>query len=293
MKKNIIKILMIIAGTVLYSIGLKWFVYVANILPSGTIGASTLIQKIILDAFKIEISITPINTIINLIPAIFCFMIVGKRYTIISYIIMFFLTFVADHIPIYNMTSDPLIAAIFGGIICGFGSSLIYRCGVSGGGTDFVAMTLSTKWHIQTFGYIMAFNMLLIFIQGLLYGWEHAFHSIIYQYVSTTVLNACYRHFEARTLFIITDKPTLVSKMLIKATGHSATMFAGKGCYTMNDKYMLHTIITQPELKRVTEIIVKADPNAFINVIQSRQVAGNFLYLPVDNDDIDQNYSKL
>lgn len=200
------------------------------------------------------------------------------------------MTFVADQMPIYNMTSDPLIAAIFGGIICGFGCSLIYRCGVSGGGTDFVAMTLSTKWHIQTFGYIMAFNMILIFIQGLLYGWEHAFYSIIYQYVFTTVLNMCYRHFEARTLFIITDKPTLVSKMLIKATGHSATMFAGKGCYTMNDKYMLHTIITQPELKRVTEIIVKADPNAFINVVQSRQVAGNFLYLPVDKDDIDQNY---
>lgn len=290
LKRNGIKILLIISGILLYSIGLKWFVYPANILPAGFTGTSILSQKLISTYFGVQLPVTVYNVAWNFVPAIISFKVVGKRFTIISFLIMFSFSFIADYIPTISLTKDPVIAAIFGGILCGFGGSLFFRCGVSGGGTDFLAMSLSTKYHIQPFGYVMAFNITLLLIQGFVFGWDYAFYSIIYQYVSTQTINSSYRHYEARTIFIITTKPDEVSRALIKKSGHSSTKFNGIGSFSQKPKYMLYTVATQPEVRRVTQIIKSQDPEAFINIMKSNEVQGNFTYLSIEQDDIDLNY---
>ena len=121
-------------------------------------------------------------------------------------------------------------------------------------------------------------------------GWDYAFYSIIYQYVSTQAINIFYRHYEARTIFIITTKPEEVSSAMINNTGHSSTKFDGIGSYSKNKKSMLYTVVTQPEVRQITHIIKKCDPEAFINVMKSNEIQGNFNYLSVEKDDIDLNY---
>lgn len=288
--KNLIKIGLVIVGTIIYAIGLKWFVASANVIPSGFTGVGVLLSKFCVSKFGFDPGLTIFNVVLNIIPAIISYKILGKRFTIISFVIMFAFTFIADMIPALTLTTNPLLAAIFGGILCGFGPSLWYRSGVSGGGTDFIALSLSAKYHVETFSYIMIFNIMLIIIQGFLFGLEPAFYSIIFQYISTQAINNFYRHYEARTILIITEKPTLVSKALIKESGHSSTIINGIGSYTKNEKYMIYTVVTQPEVRRITTVVKKYDPNAFINILHSNEIQGNFKYLPVDIDDVDENY---
>lgn len=288
--KAFIKFALIVFGIIIYSIGLKWFVSSSNIIPGGFTGMGYLMQKLFVKYLNVELPLTIFNVSLNIIPAIISYKILGKKFTIISFIIMFAFTFVADLIPLKTLTPDPLLASIFGGILCGYGASLWFRSGVSGGGTDFIALSMSAKYHVQTFSYVMAFNIILIVIQGLIYGLEPAFYSIIYQYVSTQAINTFYRHYEARTIFIITDKPTLVSKALIKETGHSSTIIEGVGSYTKNEKSMIYTVVTQPEVRKVTSVVKKYDNLAFVNVLRSNEVQGNFKYLPVDIDDVDESY---
>ena len=285
-----IKIALILIGILLYSISLKWFIYQADILPTGLTGLSYLAQRLIADNFNVTILITIFNLLLNAIPALFCFFIVGKAYTINSFIIMFLFSFIADYVPYVELTKDPMICAIFGGLIGGYGASLWFRCGVSGGGTDFVAMSLSTKLHIQTFGWVLGFNIILIIIQGLLYGWELSFYSIIYQYVMTQAINLSYRHYEARTIIVVTEKPDNISNALLEGTGHSSTVLHGTGSYSKKDKTILYTVVTQPEVRKVTGIIRKQDSTAFVNIVKSTDIQGNFTYLPVYTDDIDTNY---
>ena len=285
-----IKIALILIGILLYSISLKWFIYQANILPTGLTGLSYLAQRLIADNFNVTIPITIFNLLLNAIPALFCFFIVGKAYTINSFIIMFLFSFIADYVPYVELTKDPMICAIFGGLIGGYGASLWFRCGVSGGGSDFVAMSLSTKLHIQTFGWVLGFNIVLIIIQGLLYGWELSFYSIIYQYVMTQAINLSYRHYEARTIIVVTEKPDNISNALLEGTGHSSTVLHGTGSYSKKDKTILYTVVTQPEVRKVTGIIRKQDSTAFVNIVKSTDIQGNFTYLPVYTDDIDTNY---
>lgn len=286
-----IKLSLSIIGIILCSISLKWFVYPANILPGGLTGLSVLCQRIINENFNILIPITVFNVSFNLIPAIFCFFIVGKTFTILSFIILFAFSFIADYIPYVTLTTDSMVCCIFGGLISGFAASLWFRCGMSGGGTDFIAMSLSTKFHVQTFGWIFAFNVILVFIQGLLYGWEHSFYSIIYQYIMTQAINLSYRHYEARTLLIVTDYPEKVTNALLEESGHATTIIDAVGGYSKKQKSVLYTVVTQPEVRKVTNIVKKADSMAFINILKTSDVIGNFTYLPVNKDDIDTNYS--
>ena len=288
-KISTMKFFIIVLGISLYSIGLKWFAYPANILHGGFTGLSVLLQKVVHNSTGILLPITFYNISFNIVPAIFSYKFVGKRFTIMSFIILFLFNFIADNIPSVTLNNDPLISAIFGGILCGFATSLWFRCGTSGGGTDFIAMTLSSKYHIQVFGYILAFNILLIIVQGILFGWDDAFYSIIYQYCSTQAITLTYRHYEARTIFIITTKPDEVSKALIENTGHSTTKFDGIGCFTNAPKSMLYTVVTQPEVRYITQITKKHDPDAFINIMKSNEVQGNFKYLSVDKDELDMN----
>ena len=285
-----IKTILNLTGIILYAIGLKWFVYTANILPTGLTGLSVLVQKLINEHFNIMIPMTILNMAFNFVPAVFCFFIVGKKFTISSYVIMFLFSLISDYIPYVSLTNDPLICAIFGGLLCGYGASLWFKCGTSGGGTDFIAMSLSSKFHVQTFGWIMIFNIVLILIQGVLYGWTYSFYSIIYQYFQTQALNLSYRHYEARTIFIITENAESISKALIEETGHSSTLIKGIGSYSRNEKTMLYTVITEPETRKIVGTIKKIDPLAFINVVKSNDVQGNFRYLPVDKDVIDTNF---
>ena len=282
-----LKSLFIVFGIICYSIGLKWFVYPANVLPGGFTGLSVLLQKLINNSTHILIPLTVYNVALNFIPALISYKTVGKRFTVLSFAIMFLFTFVADNIPGVNLSDSQLINSMFGGIICGFGASIWFRCGVSGGGTDFLALSASSKYQIKPFGYVMAFNISLILIQGLLFGWDYAFYSIIYQYVYTQTINTCYRHYEARTIFIVTNKPNDISKMLITKTGHSATVFTGIGSFSRGEKHMLYTVVTQPEVRRITNIVRSCDPEAFVNIMKSNEVQGNFKYLSVEQDVLD------
>ncbi len=287
LKRTFIKILLIILGILLYSVGLKWFIYSAEFLPSGLTGLSFLSQRIVLTASGVLIPLTVYNVAFNIIPAIISFRVVGKRFTVISFIIMFLFSFTADFIPVVKLTSDPLIAAIFGAILCGLGSAIWLRCGVSGGGTDLVAMPLATLYHIRAFNYIMGFNIVLILIQGILFGWSSSFYSIIYQYVCTQTLNIAYKHFEARTIFVITTKADEVGARLIQGSGHSATVFDGIGSFSKNKKSMLYTVVTQPEVRQIVHIIRECDPEAFVNIMESNEIQGNFKYLSVEQGEID------
>lgn len=268
-------------GAVLSAVAINTFVYSANLVPAGMTGLSLLLQAIILRTFHINISFTVINILLNLPAAILAYKWVGRKFTLVSFTLMFITSALIDIIPKYQITTDPLLAAVFGGLICGIASSFELNQGASGGGTDFIAMSLSAKYHISAFNYMLYFNMVLIAIQGANFGINIALYSIIYQYCNTQVVNYMYKRFKKQTLLIITKLDNAVSDVIIKFTKHSATKINATGCFSGSSLYLIYTLITQPEVKGIMTKIKEADPNAFVNILETVDVSGDFYYAPV------------
>ena len=116
--------------------------------------------------------------------------------------------------------------------------------------------------------------MLAIF--GLLFGWTKALYSIIFQFATTQVINSLYKRYQKSTLFIISDHWQEIVKMVKKSTNHNATIFSGKGSYNGADRTMIYTIVGKDQEAQLVHEIMKIDPKAFVNVLETKALLGNF-----------------
>ena len=120
--------------------------------------------------------------------------------------------------PSLEVTSDPLLISVFGGIINGCAISLCLSASATSGGTDFIAIYFSEKKGVDTWNYVLAGNVAMLVVAGLLFGWEKSLYSIIFQFVSTQVLHALYKRYQKQTLLIITDHPDEVYRICLLYT---------------------------------------------------------------------------
>lgn len=229
-----------------------------------------------------KISFTFLNVVFNAIPAVFAYRIVGKKFTILSCVSLLTVSILVDQLPVIPITGDLLLISVFGGIINGLGMSLILNNRASGGGTDFIAMSLSTKYKISTFNYMLLFSAVIILISGAIFGMDIALYSIIYQFCNTQVINTLYKKYKKKTLLIVTDNPAAVSADLMELTNHSSTILKGFGSYSANKKYLLYTVLSDGDVKKMKKRIREQYPDTFVNVINSSDVVGNFYIQPLE-----------
>lgn len=232
--------------------------------------------------FGVKISFTFLNVVFNAIPAVFAYRIVGKKFTILSCVSLLTVSILVDQLPVIPITGDLLLISVFGGIINGLGMSLILNNRASGGGTDFIAMSLSTKYKISTFNYMLLFSAVIILISGAIFGMDIALYSIIYQFCNTQVINTLYKKYKKKTLLIVTDNPAAVSADLMELTNHSSTILKGFGSYSANKKYLLYTVLSDGDVKKMKKRIREQYPDTFVNVINSSDVVGNFYIQPLE-----------
>lgn len=279
-KQEVRRIIIVLIASTIMALNLNSFVHYGEIIPGGFNGITLLIQRLAFTFLHIEIPFSIINIPLNLIPAAICFKYIGKRFTVYSLISIIITGVLVDAMPYFNITYDPLLTAIFGGLINGFAISLCLRGNATTGGTDFISVLLSKKYKIDSWNYIFAGNAVVLIIAGATYGWDKAMYSIIYQFITTQVLHMMYKRYQRHTLFIITDNPTEVYNAIKEETNHGATLFKGIGCYKNEERNMLYSVVSSDEIHRVLARIRKVDENAFIDIIQTDRISGFFYERP-------------
>ena len=272
-----LRFLLVTAGAILMAVNLNTFVYTAGLLPGGFTGISLLVQEVFLKFLKIKIPFALFYWGLNIVPALICFRFVGKRFTLLSIWAIIASGLFTDLIPGLKVTDDVMLCTIFGGIVNGIAISLCLLAGATSGGTDFISIYVSEKTGRSIWNHILIFNVIVLGIFGLLFGWSRALYSIIFQFVSTQILNVLYKRYQKSTLLIITEKPDELVETIRSVTGHDATLFTGKGCYQGAERRMLYTVVSSDEEDKLLRSIKKADPHAFVNILQTKMLKGNFI----------------
>lgn len=272
----------ILIGSFIMAANLNSFVEQGELVPGGFSGLAKLIQRIGVTFFDVKISFTFLNVLFNAVPAAFAYKLVGKKFTILSCVSLLTVSILVDALPVTPITGDILLISVFGGIINGLGLCLILNNKASSGGTDFIAMSLSAKFKISTFNYMMLFSAAIIMISGVLFGMDKALYSIIFQFCSTQVINTFYKKYKKKTLLIVTDNPAAVSADLLELTNHSSTIIKGFGSYSAQKKYLLYTVLSDSDVKKMKKRIHEQYPDTFVNVLNSSDVVGNFYIQPLE-----------
>lgn len=281
-REHVIRTFLIITASVIMSLNIKSFVEAGGLFPGGFTGLSLLIQRSADEFLGLTIPFSLINFLLNVIPAAISFRFIGKRFTIYSCLSIVITSILTDIIPSISITNDILLICIFGGIINGFSIAICLFCRATSGGTDFIAVALSEKLHIDAWNYIFLGNAVMLVIAGILFGWDKALYSIIFQFASTQIVKSMNLRYKRATLFIISEKSEQIYEKIREITHHTATLFHGTGLYDDKQRSMIYSVISGDQVKKITKQVKEIDPSAFINIIRSDQVSGKFYQRPND-----------
>ncbi len=280
--REVKRIALIVIAAAIMAFNLNSFVHQGNLIPGGFNGLTILIQEVCKKFFDITIPFSVINITLNIFPALLSYHFIGKKFTLYSGLMIFLTSIFTDIIPSFSITYDILLICVFGGLITAFAICLCLWNNATSGGTDFISIFVSERYGVDAWNYILIGNAVILTIAGLLFGWEKAMYSIIYQYVNTTAVQFMFRKYQKQTLLIITDKPNEVYEQIRIATHHDATLFKGTGLYKNQEREMLYSVVSRDEISQVISLIKKVDTNAFINIVKSDQIQGNFYRRPND-----------
>ena len=281
-KKDGKRFLIVVLAAILFALNIKIFVRAGDLFPGGVTGLTVLIQRLSEKYFGIELPYSPINFLLNAFPVYIGFRYIGKKFTLLSLLMIFLSGMITDLLPLYVITEDPLLISVFGGILGGTAISLCLMADATSGGTDFIAIYLAQKHGMETWNLILAFNAVILSVAGYFFGWEEALYSIIYQFVSTQTLHTLYRNYQQQTLLVVTMNAQEVCDAIAKATHHGATILDAEGSHDHQHRKLVYSVVSGADSRAAINAARSADPEAFINSMRTTELRGNFYIRPKD-----------
>jgi uncharacterized membrane-anchored protein YitT (DUF2179 family) len=279
-KEDIKRIVVVCLASVIMALNIKSFVRTGGLYPGGATGLALLIQRVAELFFHAAVPYTVINIALNAVPVYIGFRFIGKKFTLYSCIMIVLTSILTDVLPGYAITYDTLLISIFGGLINGCVISLCLMVNATSGGTDFIAIFLSDKKGIDSWNIVLGFNVVILAVAGILFGWDKALYSIIFQYTSTQVLHMLYKKYQQETLFVVTNHAKDVYEAIARTSNHGATIMEGEGSYEGKERKVVYSVVSGAESKKVIRAIKEADSQAFINVMKTEKLDGKFYYKP-------------
>ena len=276
LKKDIKIICIIVLCALGMALNIKTFVRTGGLYPGGATGLSILLQRIAERFWGVEIPYSAVNILLNAFPVYIGFRYIGKKFTLYSCLMILLTGFFTDLIPAHVITQDILLISVFGGIINGFVVSMCLSSGATTGGTDFIGIYLSQKNGVDSFSFVLAINAVILGASGLLFGWDKALYSMIFQYVSTQVMHALYMMYQQDTLLIVTKYPQEVAHAIHDVSSHGATILHGEGSHDHQEKQVVYSVIASSQSRQVLEAVRRVDSEAFINHLRTQAVIGHF-----------------
>ena len=174
-----------------------------------------------------------------------------------------------------NLVDDILLAAIFGGVIAGLGSGIIFRVGGSSGGTDIVAAIVKKYYSLNIGVVVFSINLVIMSVAAFLFGLKPAMYTLISMYIGSSVTDKVIEGFNRKkTIFIISDLSEAIAAAILKEVGRGVTFIKGEGAYTHQDKKVIFVVVTLIQISRIKFIVQKVDPQAFMIVQDAAEVAG-------------------
>jgi len=274
-KKWFISYSFIIAGSLILATGFVFFITPYKIVPGGVYGISIVLHYlfgtpvgIMALAFDIPLTLLGIK-------------ILGPRFGFKT-VLGFSLTAVFNDTLTYFWGYEPLVkgdallSSIFGGVLLGIGIGLIFRSKATSGGTDIVAMIINKTTKISL-GLLMIYVDSLIVLFGLIVfqDWKIPLYSWIVIFITGKVIDVVLEGVSyEKSLFIISDKHEEIREKIIKNLNRGGTYIDGKGMYNMADRRIIFTVVSRRELALLEEYIHNIDPDAFLTVLDAREILG-------------------
>ncbi|UWE05151.1 YitT family protein [Laceyella sacchari] len=268
--KSLKRITFILLGAILVAVALEIFLVPNDVIDGGIVGISIIFAH--LSGLNLGVLLFVLN-----LPFFFIgYKQIGKTFalsTLLGVIVMSVGTNLLHSVP--GLTDDPLLAAVFGGIILGIGVGLVIRNGGSLDGTEILAILFNKKLPLSVGQTVMIFNLFILGSAGFVFGWDRAMYSLMAYFIAFKMIDVVIEGFdETKSVWIISDKPEVLGNCILQRLGRGVTYLNGEGAYTGDSKKVIFCVVTRLEEAKLKLIVEDVDPQAFLAIGHIHDVQG-------------------
>lgn len=271
---SVLWLLRIMTGSCIFALGFDLFLEPHSINAGGISGLAQIFVQ-----FAGVGSVGVITMLINLPLFALGGVKIGKKFFVGSLVGMLTSSLALDYmskIPVPQ--AEPLLAALYGGVLCGLGLGIVFMTGASTGGSDIVVRLLKRKWQNVPIGTIsIMFDLVVAVLTGLAF-WDisSALYSGVAIVVTGQIIDAVvYRFDYSKVAMIISSHHEAIAREIALQLDRGATYLHGEGSYTHRETKVVLTAVKKQQLAELKRLVVEIDPDAFIIVQEAHQVLGD------------------
>ena len=272
--KNLISILKILVGSMLFALGFDLFLAPNAINVGGLSGLSQAL--VVLTKFG---SVGLLTAMLNIPLFLIGGLRIGKKFFALSLLgaagVSVFIDLFAK-LPV--IPTEPLVGCLYGGVCCGLGLGIVFTTGGSTGGSDIVVRLIKkSRPELQVGTVAIAFDALVAILNGIVTkDTSKIFYTGIAIFISGQIVDAVvYRFDYSRVALIISAHHEAIVAAIAKELDRGATLLKGEGSYTGNPMKVILTAVKRQQLAELKRLVAQIDPDAFVIVQEAHQVLGD------------------
>lgn len=263
--------------SVAVAVALNFFWTPGHMYSSGITGFAQLINSLSERFLPFTLSTSLMYFALNVPLFILGWFKIGHKFTFFTIVAVILGSFMMKIVTPLTVHWDPLLCAIFGGVVNGIGTGFALKNGISTGGLDIIGIVIRQKTGMNYGKFNILVNLVIIAAAGVVFGWTRALYSALTIFINGRVIDAVYTQHKKMQVMIVTEHPKNIIKGIQEKMHRGITIIHdAEGAYGHTEKTVLITIIDRYDMYDIRQIVAKADPYAFMSVGEVEKVYGRF-----------------
>lgn len=262
-----------IIGGSIYAVAVILFLSSNEISPGGLTGISTMLN------YLYGLPVGTVVFILNIPILVIGFIKFGGIFivkTAVSTVVISITLDIAEEL-LPELKIDPVLAAVFGGLLLGMAISLFMLRGATTGGVDIIAKLINRRFpHLTVGRMILLFDACIVAFSAFAYkNIESALYSVIALYTSSRMIDIMlYGADKGKIVYIVTENSAPISKEIMSIVKRGLTVIKVTGAYTGRQLDMLMCTVRRNEVSAVCKAARENDCGAFIVIAEAGEILG-------------------
>jgi len=266
----------VILGAFILAFGVVYFIIPFHIVPGGVFGISIIVNHLT------GLPVGALALVINIPLFIWGIKVLGARFGVKTFLAIVLTSAFIDLLTYLSggkaLTDDILVSSMFGGVFVGVGISLAIRADATTGGTDIIAQIISKYTKIPVGQLFLIIDGLIVLSSVIVFRKiDLAPYAIIAIFCISKTVDAILSGLDHRkAVFIVSREHEKIRKVILENLDRGGTYLMAKGLfYTEEDRRIIFSALSRKEVARLQNFIKKIDPDAFLAVLDTREIIGS------------------
>ncbi|MCL6592898.1 MAG: YitT family protein [Alicyclobacillus sp.] len=272
--------MVIAAGACVYSLGLNLFLVANHLAEGGFVGISLLLL------YKLHWPLGLTFFLLNVPLLVLAWRVFGREFLYFTGLGVISVSVFSSLTARWQLpTHDPLLGALYAGVVTGLGLGLIFRTGATTGGSDIIARLVRHAYGVSMGKTLFAIDVCVIGGVALLVGRETAMYSLVALFVASRVIDFVIEGSKSgKALTIVSEHYPEIVAAIHQQLGRGTTLLQAVGGYTGTARPVVYCVVAREEVIRVQKLVQSVDPRAFVVVNDVHEVLGEgFTYHPPES----------